>query len=74
MPLPEVIRLTSFLGFILGDMVLILLSIYAIAKCGNYQAIIGRAGKTFGLSLEFIMMLCLGPIVAIPRHKQPHLN
>ncbi|MDO4925031.1 MAG: branched-chain amino acid transport system II carrier protein [Turicibacter sp.] len=59
--------LTSFLGFILGDIGIILLSIYAIAKCGNYQAIIGRAGKTFGLSLEFIMMLCLGPIVAIPR-------
>lgn len=59
--------LTSFLGFILGDVGIILLSIYAIAKCGDYQSIVGRAGKNFGLSLEIIMMLCLGPILAIPR-------
>lgn len=59
--------LTSFLGFVLGDVGIILLSIYAIAKCGNYQSIVGRAGKNFGLSLEIIIMLCLGPILAIPR-------
>lgn len=59
--------LTSFLGFIIGDVGIILLSIYAIAKCGNYQRIVGRAGKKFGLSLEIIVMLCLGPILAIPR-------
>ena len=46
--------LTSFLGFILGDVGIILLSIYA-------------AGKVFGVSLEVITMLCLGPIIAIPR-------
>ena len=28
--------LTSFLGFVLGDVGIILLSIYAIAKCGDY--------------------------------------
>ena len=59
--------LTSFLGFVLGDVGIILLSIYAIAKCGDYQSIVGRAGKNFGLSLEIMMMLCLGPILAIPR-------
>ena len=37
--------LTSFLGFILGDVGIILLSIYAVAKAGSYQAIMGRAGK-----------------------------
>lgn len=59
--------LTSFLGFILGDVGIILLSIYAVAKAGSYQAIMGRAGKVFGVSLEVITMLCLGPIIAIPR-------
>lgn len=59
--------LTSFLGFIIGDVGIILLSIYAIAKCGSYQSVVGRAGKKFGLSLEIIVMLCLGPILAIPR-------
>ena len=57
--------LTSFLGFVLGDVGIILLSIYAIAKCGDYQSIVGRAGKNFGLSLEIIMMLCLGPILTL---------
>ncbi len=59
--------LTSFLGFILGDVGIILLSIYAVAKAGSYQGIMGRAGKVFGVSLEVIIMLCLGPIIAIPR-------
>lgn len=59
--------LTSFLGFILGDVGIILLSIYAVARAGSYQGIMGRAGKVFGVSLEVIIMLCLGPIIAIPR-------
>lgn len=59
--------LTSFLGFILGDIGIILLSIYAVARAGSYQGIMGRAGKIFGISLEVIIMLCLGPIIAIPR-------
>lgn len=59
--------LTSFFGFILGDVGIILLSIYAVAKAGSYQGIMGRAGKVFGISLEVITMLCLGPIIAIPR-------
>ena len=59
--------LTSFLGFVIADIGIILLSINAVAKAGSYQAIVGRAGKKFGISLEFIMMLCLGPILVIPR-------
>ena len=59
--------ITSFLGFILGDVGIILLSIYAVAKAGGYQVIMGRAGKKFGVTLEVITMLCLGPIIAIPR-------
>ncbi|WP_315079295.1 branched-chain amino acid transport system II carrier protein [uncultured Clostridium sp.] len=59
--------LTSFLGFIISDVGMILLSINAIAKAGSYQAILGRAGKKFGFWLEFIIMLCLGPILIIPR-------
>ncbi|NFH88626.1 branched-chain amino acid transport system II carrier protein [Clostridium botulinum] len=59
--------LISFLGFIISDVGMILLSINAIAKAGSYQAILGRAGKKFGFWLEFIIMLCLGPILIIPR-------
>ncbi|MGL5651386.1 MAG: branched-chain amino acid transport system II carrier protein [Paraclostridium sp.] len=57
----------SFLGFILADVGIILLSIIAISKAGNLQNVIGRAGKKFGITLEFLMMLCLGPILVIPR-------
>lgn len=57
----------SFLGFIISDVGMILLSINAIAKAGSYQSILGRAGRKFGFWLEFIIMLCLGPILIIPR-------
>lgn len=59
--------LISYLGFIISDVGMILLSIIAIARAGSYQAVLGRAGKKFGLALEVIIMLCLGPILIIPR-------
>ncbi len=59
--------LTSFAGFILADVGLVLVFIYAIAHAGSFQAIVGRAGQRFGLGLELIIMLLLGPILVIPR-------
>ncbi|CEQ12041.1 branched chain amino acid ABC transporter carrier protein [[Clostridium] sordellii] len=59
--------LISFLGFIFADVGIILLSIIAVAKSGSLQNVIGRAGKKFGLTLEVLMMLCLGPILVVPR-------
>lgn len=59
--------LISFLGFVLADVGIILLSINAVAKAGSFQNVVGKVGKTFGISLEVIMMLCLGPILVIPR-------
>ncbi|WP_018589309.1 branched-chain amino acid transport system II carrier protein [Terrisporobacter glycolicus] len=59
--------LISFLGFVLADVGIILLSINAVAKAGSFQDVVGKAGKKFGISLEVIMMLCLGPILVIPR-------
>lgn len=57
----------SFLGFVLADVGIILLSINAVAKAGSFQDVVGKAGKKFGVTLEVIMMLCLGPILVIPR-------
>lgn len=57
----------SFLGFVLADVGIILLSINAVAKSGSFQSVVGKAGKKFGVTLEVIMMLCLGPILVIPR-------
>ena len=59
--------LISFLGFVLADVGIILLSIYAVAKAGSFQNVVGKAGRKFGISLEVVMMLCLGPILVIPR-------
>ena len=59
--------LVSFLGFVIADIGMILLSINAVAKAGSYQGVVGRAGKKFGLGLEVVMMLCLGPILVVPR-------
>ncbi|WP_419725038.1 branched-chain amino acid transport system II carrier protein [Terrisporobacter petrolearius] len=59
--------LVSFLGFVLADVGIILLSINAVAKAGSFQNVVGKAGKKFGVTLEVIMMLCLGPILVIPR-------
>lgn len=59
--------LISFLGFVLADVGIILLSINAVAKAGSFQNVVGKAGKKFGITLEVIMMLCLGPILVIPR-------
>ena len=52
--------LTSFLGFVIADVGIILLSINAVAKAGSFQNVVFKAGKRFGVSLEIIMMLCLG--------------
>ena len=58
---------TSFLGFILGDVGIILLSINAVARAGSFQNVVKKTGKKFGITIEVIMMLCLGPILVIPR-------
>lgn len=57
----------SFLGFIFSDVGIILISMAAVAKTGSFQGVLGKAGKKFGLSLEIIIMLCLGPILIVPR-------
>ncbi|EGT3617113.1 branched-chain amino acid transport system II carrier protein [Clostridium perfringens] len=59
--------LVSFLGFIISDVGIIFLSIVAISKTGSFQGVLGRAGKKFGITLEVLMMLCLGPILVVPR-------
>ena len=59
--------LISFLGFVIADVGIILLSINAVLKAGSFQNVVQRVGKRFGVGLEVIMMLCLGPILVIPR-------
>ena len=60
--------MTGFTGFIIADVGLALLAILAAAKCqGDINAVLGRAGKTLSLILATAIMICLGPLLAIPR-------
>jgi len=60
--------LTGFTGFILADVGLSLLAILAIAKCdGDVGRIFSRAGHKISLVLACSIMICIGPLLAIPR-------
>ena len=60
--------LTGFTGFILADVGLSLLAILAIAKCnGEVGEIFSRAGYKLSIVLSCAIMICIGPLLAIPR-------
>ena len=60
--------LVGFGGFILADVGLSLLAIVSASKCnGQVNTLLSRSGKTLGIILGSAIMICLGPLLAIPR-------
>lgn len=60
--------ITGFSGFIIADVGLALLAILAAAKCqGDINKVLIRSGKRLSLILATGIMICLGPLLAIPR-------
>lgn len=60
--------MTGFSGFIIADVGLALLAVAAAAKCGgDVNKILDRSGKTLAKVLGIAIMVCLGPLLAIPR-------
>lgn len=60
--------LTGFWGFILADVGLALVAIVASAKCaGEVSRVFNRAGSKLSIVLGCAIMICLGPLLAIPR-------
>ncbi|HSQ88652.1 branched-chain amino acid transport system II carrier protein, partial [Romboutsia sp.] len=60
--------LTGFGGFLLADVGLALLAVAAAAKCnGELSEVLGRSGKNLAIVLGSAIMICLGPLLAIPR-------
>lgn len=60
--------LIGFGGFILSDVGLALLAVIAAAKCnGEVDKILTRSGKKLSIILGSAIMICLGPLLAIPR-------
>lgn len=58
----------GFAGFVIADVGLALLAILAAAKCeGDINRVIGRSGKMLSSILAIAIMICLGPLLAIPR-------
>lgn len=60
--------LLSFLSYYLADIGLAVLAIYALLRNGgNENAIIGKLGDKQGKILMSVIILCVGPLLAIPR-------
>lgn len=60
--------LTSFVGFALADVGLALLVIIAAAKVnGKFGDILIRSGKRLSVIIGAASVLCIGPLLAIPR-------
>lgn len=60
--------LTSFVGFALADVGLALLVIIAAAKVnGKFGNILIRSGKRLSVIIGAASVLCIGPLLAIPR-------
>ncbi|MBQ1793910.1 MAG: branched-chain amino acid transport system II carrier protein [Peptostreptococcaceae bacterium] len=60
--------LTGFGGFLIADVGLALLAVAAAAKCGgDITKILHRSGNTLAKILGIAIMVCLGPLLAIPR-------
>ncbi len=60
--------ITGFAGFIIADVGLALLAILAAARCnGEVNKVLSRSGKSLAIILGSAIMICLGPLLAIPR-------
>lgn len=58
----------GFLGFLIGDVVLAMLSVIAACKFPDAnRGILTRGGSTFAAIMNCICVLCVGPLLAIPR-------
>lgn len=59
---------TAFAGFTFSDAGLALLAVIAIALCqGKIMELFGRIGKVPAILLSFADIMCVGPLVIIPR-------
>lgn len=59
---------SGFIAYFIADIGLALLTIFAILKNeGDVEAITGRLGRIPGILLTSVIILCIGPLLAIPR-------
>jgi branched-chain amino acid:cation transporter, LIVCS family len=59
---------TGFTGFVIADVGLALITVFAAAKAGgSMSAILDLGGKRLGAFFGAAIMICIGPLLAIPR-------
>lgn len=59
---------SGFISYFIADIGLALLAIFAILKSeGDVETITGRLGRVPGILLTSVIILCIGPLLAIPR-------
>ena len=59
--------LTGFSAYFIADIGLALLGMFALLRVGSSEAVISRVGKVPAELLMCAIILCIGPMVAIPR-------
>lgn len=58
----------AFSGFVFADVGLALLAVIALIKYnGNAEQMLSRCGKNLGIIMGTVIVICIGPLVAIPR-------
>ncbi|MBO5872656.1 MAG: branched-chain amino acid transport system II carrier protein [Clostridia bacterium] len=58
---------SGFLSYYIADIGLALLAILAQTKTGGYEKLLSPFGNYSAKVLMFIMVLCIGPLISIPR-------
>lgn len=59
--------LSGFLGYFIADIGLVILSIVALVRMNGQEQLLNNIGRITGSVLLFIIIMCLGPIISIPR-------
>ena len=59
--------LGGFLAYYFSDVLLALLALFALLREGSAQRVMDRIGKKAAVFLMTVIILCIGPMLAIPR-------
>ena len=59
--------LSGFTAYFLADIGLAMLAVFALLRVGSSEAVTARLGKVPAAVLMSALILCIGPMVAIPR-------
>ena len=66
--------LAGFSAYFIADIGLALLGVFALLRVGSSEAVTRRVGKVPSEILMCAIILCIGPMVAIPRTPPPRLR